>query len=71
MGAYGGPKEIMDLVAPLGPMYQAEIWAMSVMAAGCAMLKQLRDREGSPQLKKLSGGGRGSGCAGRGRSPEP
>lgn len=23
VGAYGGPKEIMDLVAPLGPMYQA------------------------------------------------
>ena len=23
VGAYGGPSEIMDLVAPLGPMYQA------------------------------------------------
>src|SRR5215831_2086303 len=23
VGGYGGPKEIMDLVAPLGPMYQA------------------------------------------------
>ena len=23
VGAYGGSKEIMDLIAPLGPMYQA------------------------------------------------
>jgi len=23
VGAYGGPSEIMNLVAPLGPMYQA------------------------------------------------
>jgi glutamate-1-semialdehyde 2,1-aminomutase len=59
VGAYGGPKEIMDLVAPLGPMYQAGTLSGNplAMAAGCAMLKQLRDRKGEiyPQLEKLSG----------------
>ena len=59
VGAYGGPKAIMDLVAPLGPMYQAGTLSGNplAMAAGCAMLKQLRDRKGEiyPQLEKLSG----------------
>jgi glutamate-1-semialdehyde 2,1-aminomutase len=59
VGAYGGPKEIMDMVAPLGPMYQAGTLSGNplAMAAGCAMLKQLRDRKGEiyPQLDKLSG----------------
>jgi glutamate-1-semialdehyde 2,1-aminomutase len=59
VGAYGGPSEIMDLVAPLGPMYQAGTLSGNplAMAAGCAMLKQLRDRKGEiyPRLEKLSG----------------
>jgi glutamate-1-semialdehyde 2,1-aminomutase len=59
VGAYGGPKAIMDLVAPLGPMYQAGTLSGNplAMAAGCAMLKQLRDRKGEiyPRLEKLSG----------------
>ncbi|HXX00698.1 MAG TPA: glutamate-1-semialdehyde 2,1-aminomutase [Candidatus Acidoferrales bacterium] len=59
VGAYGGPNEIMDLVAPLGPMYQAGTLSGNplAMAAGCAMLKQLRDRKGEiyPRLEKLSG----------------
>jgi glutamate-1-semialdehyde 2,1-aminomutase len=59
VGAYGGPKEIMDMVAPLGPMYQAGTLSGNplAMAAGCAMLKQLRDRKGEiyPRLEKLSG----------------
>jgi glutamate-1-semialdehyde 2,1-aminomutase len=58
VGAYGGPNEIMDLVAPLGPMYQAGTLSGNplAMAAGCAMLKQLRDRKGEiyPRLEKLS-----------------
>jgi glutamate-1-semialdehyde 2,1-aminomutase len=58
VGAYGGPKAIMDLVAPLGPMYQAGTLSGNplAMAAGCAMLKQLRDRKGEiyPRLEKLS-----------------
>ena len=59
VGAYGGPKEIMDLVAPLGPMYQAGTLSGNplAMAAGCAMLKQLRDRKSEiyPRLEKLTG----------------
>lgn len=58
VGAYGGPKEIMDLVAPLGPMYQAGTLSGNplAMAAGCAMLKQLRERKSEtyPRLEKLS-----------------
>ncbi len=59
VGVYGGSKEIMDLVAPLGPMYQAGTLSGNplAMAAGCAMLKQLHDRKGEiyPRLDKLSG----------------
>src|SRR6202158_1967856 len=59
VGAYGGPKEIMDLVAPLGPMYQAGTLSGNplAMAAGCAMIKQLRDRKGEiySRLDQLSG----------------
>ncbi|HWJ46342.1 MAG TPA: glutamate-1-semialdehyde 2,1-aminomutase [Candidatus Udaeobacter sp.] len=59
VGAYGGATEIMDLVAPLGPMYQAGTLSGNplAMAAGCAMLKQLRDRKGEiyPKIEKLSG----------------
>src|SRR5712675_3650694 len=58
VGAYGGPKEIMDLVAPLGPMYQAGTLSGNplAMAAGCATLKHLRDRKDEiyPHLDKLS-----------------
>jgi glutamate-1-semialdehyde 2,1-aminomutase len=59
VGAYGGSSEIMDLVAPLGPMYQAGTLSGNplAMAAGCATLKQLRDRRSEiyPRLDKLSG----------------
>jgi glutamate-1-semialdehyde 2,1-aminomutase len=59
VGAYGGSNEIMDLVAPLGPMYQAGTLSGNplAMAAGCAMLKQLRDRKQEiyPRLDKMSG----------------
>jgi glutamate-1-semialdehyde 2,1-aminomutase len=58
VGAYGGPDEIMKLVAPLGPMYQAGTLSGNplAMAAGCAMLKQLRDRKQEiyPRLEKMS-----------------
>src|ERR1700728_2662308 len=58
VGAYGGPNEIMDLVAPLGPMYQAGTLSRNplAMAAGCAMLKQLRchKQEIYPRIDKLS-----------------
>ncbi len=45
VGGYGGPAEIMNLVAPLGPMYQAGTLSGNplAMAAGLATLRQLRD----------------------------
>jgi glutamate-1-semialdehyde 2,1-aminomutase len=58
VGAYGGPSEIMDLVSPLGPMYQAGTLSGNplAMAAGIATLKRLRDhkQEIYPHLEKLS-----------------
>ena len=43
VGAYGGKREIMDLVAPNGPMYQAGTLSGNplAMAAGIAMLTYL------------------------------
>src|SRR5579862_3115658 len=59
VGAYGGPSEIMDLVAPLGPMYQAGTLSGNplAMAAGLATLRQLREhkKEIYPRLNKLGG----------------
>jgi len=45
VGAYGGPAEFMDQVAPLGPMYQAGTLSGNplTMAAGLATLRHLRD----------------------------
>jgi len=58
VGAYGGPSEIMDLVAPLGPMYQAGTLSGNplAMAAGVATLKQLREKKTKiyPKLEALS-----------------
>jgi glutamate-1-semialdehyde 2,1-aminomutase len=47
VGAYGGPSQIMDLVAPLGPMYQAGTLSGNplAMAAGYATLRHLRDHK--------------------------
>ena len=44
VGAYGGRAEIMDMVAPLGPMYQAGTLSGNplAMAAGIATLKKLK-----------------------------
>jgi glutamate-1-semialdehyde 2,1-aminomutase len=59
VGAYGGPSEIMDLVAPLGPMYQAGTLSGNplTMAAGLATLRHLREHKQQiyPRLEKLSG----------------
>src|SRR5229473_3061423 len=58
VGAYGGPSEIMDLVAPLGPMYQAGTLSGNplAMAAGIAQVKHLRDKKTKiyPRLEALS-----------------
>jgi glutamate-1-semialdehyde 2,1-aminomutase len=44
-GAFGGRKDIMDQLAPLGPVYQAGTLSGNplAMAAGVAMLTHLRD----------------------------
>ena len=59
VGAYGGPSEVMDMVAPLGPMYQAGTLSGNplAMAAGLATLQHLRDhkKEIYPRLEKLGG----------------
>ncbi|MEI8204367.1 MAG: glutamate-1-semialdehyde 2,1-aminomutase [Bacteroidota bacterium] len=45
VGAYGGRKEIMDMLAPIGPVYQAGTLSGNplAMAAGIAMLKLLKE----------------------------
>lgn len=59
VGAYGGPAEIMDLVAPLGPVYQAGTLSGNplAMAAGLAVLKDLRENKAQiyAQLDHISG----------------
>ena len=47
VGAYGGKKEIMQLVAPAGPMYQAGTLSGNplAMSAGLAALNLIRDEE--------------------------
>lgn len=49
VGAYGGKKEIMEYVAPTGPVYQAGTLSGNplAMAAGYTLLKKLRD---NPQI---------------------
>jgi glutamate-1-semialdehyde 2,1-aminomutase len=58
VGAYGGPSEIMDLIAPLGPVYQAGTLSGNplAMAAGYATLSYLREhKEVYAKLDKLAG----------------
>jgi glutamate-1-semialdehyde 2,1-aminomutase len=58
VGAYGGPGEIMDMVAPVGPVYQAGTLSGNplAMAAGIATLRQLKTQKNEiyPRLEKLS-----------------
>ncbi len=58
VGAYGGSSDIMNLVAPLGPMYQAGTLSGNplAMAAGLATLRHLREHKNEiyPALDKLS-----------------
>jgi glutamate-1-semialdehyde 2,1-aminomutase len=58
VGAYGGPSDIMNLVAPLGPMYQAGTLSGNplAMAAGIATLKKLQEKKAEiyPQLEAVS-----------------
>jgi glutamate-1-semialdehyde 2,1-aminomutase len=54
VGAYGGRREIMDIVSPQGPVYQAGTLSGNplAMAAGCATLKLLKNMD---FYKKLDG----------------
>ena len=58
VGAYGGTDEIINLVAPLGPMYQAGTLSGNplAMAAGIAQVKHLREKKNEiyPRLEALS-----------------
>ncbi len=58
VGAYGGPAGIMDLVAPLGPMYQAGTLSGNplAMAAGLATLGYLIEHRNEiyPRMESLS-----------------
>jgi glutamate-1-semialdehyde 2,1-aminomutase len=56
VGAYGGRKEIMGLIAPSGPVYQAGTLSGNPLAvtAGLATLKQLRAKNLYTQLEARS-----------------
>jgi glutamate-1-semialdehyde 2,1-aminomutase len=55
VGAFGGKTEIMDQLAPLGPVYQAGTLSGNplAMAAGIAALKKLKDMNPYPLFEKL------------------
>ena len=56
VGAFGGKKEIMSMVAPLGPMYQAGTLSGNplAMAAGLATLGKLKEPGNYKKLRQLS-----------------
>ncbi len=56
VGVYGGKKEIMDNIAPDGPVYQAGTLSGNPIAvsAGTALLKQLRNKKIYEKLEKNS-----------------
>jgi glutamate-1-semialdehyde 2,1-aminomutase len=55
VGAYGGRRELMELVAPAGPVYQAGTLSANplAMCAGLAALQQLLDGRVYQQLESL------------------
>ncbi len=58
VGAYGGRREIMEMVSPLGPVYQAGTLSGNpvAMAAGLATLRLLEDRPDLYQAIDLTAG---------------
>ncbi len=56
VGAYGGRTDIMDTIAPDGPVYQAGTLAGNplAMAAGLATVKTLKDENPYPHFEKLA-----------------
>src|SRR5467141_59879 len=55
VGAYGGRRDVMDHVAPLGGVYQAGTLSGNplAVAAGLATLRALEDRQGYARLEAL------------------
>lgn len=55
VGAFGGRREIMDCVSPLGPVYQAGTLSGNpvAMAAGLAQLHELKTSQGYERLEML------------------
>jgi glutamate-1-semialdehyde 2,1-aminomutase len=69
VGAYGGRREIMDLIAPVGPVYQAGTLSGNPLAvsAGIETLKQLKARGIYKKLEEISAAlAKGIGEASRG-----
>lgn len=56
VGAYGGRKDLMEKVAPLGPIYQAGTLSGNPLAMTCglATLDVLRDKDGYKRLDLLT-----------------
>jgi glutamate-1-semialdehyde 2,1-aminomutase len=55
VGAFGGRAEVMDMLAPIGPVYQAGTLSGNplAMAAGLAQLRELDKPSGFPRLEEL------------------
>jgi len=55
VGAFGGRADVMDMLAPIGPVYQAGTLSGNplAMAAGLAQLKELSKPSGFPRLEQL------------------
>ncbi len=56
VGAYGGRREVMERIAPVGPVYQAGTLSGNplAMAAGLAQLRMLRDSRPHADLERLA-----------------
>lgn len=55
VGAFGGRADVMDMLAPIGPVYQAGTLSGNplAMAAGLAQLRELETRSGFGRLEQL------------------
>merc|ERR1712032_1492650 len=56
VGAYGGRKDVMEMVAPAGPMYQAGTLSGNplAMTAGIKTLQKLKGKEAYEELERKS-----------------
>src|SRR2546423_852806 len=56
VGAFGGRRDVMDVVAPLGPVYQAGTLSGNPLAvsAGLAMLRLIRETDPYAELERRS-----------------